>query len=64
MGTYFKSMPENRDEIINEYGNILFRICLIMLGNSSDAEDAVQETMIKYMNRRCADEKLQDSFDE
>ncbi|MCD7846286.1 MAG: RNA polymerase sigma factor [Oscillospiraceae bacterium] len=28
---------------------MLFRICLSMLGNDSDAEDAVQETAVKYM---------------
>lgn len=37
--------------IMDDYGNILFRICLIMLGNSHDAEDAVQETLIKYLQK-------------
>lgn len=37
--------------IMDDYGNILFRTCLIMLGNSHDAEDAVQETLIKYLQK-------------
>ena len=30
---------------------MLFRLCLITLGNASDAEDVVQETMIKYLQK-------------
>ncbi|MBR4082958.1 MAG: RNA polymerase sigma factor [Lachnospiraceae bacterium] len=33
------------------YGNMLFRIALITLGDASDAEDTVQETLIKYMQK-------------
>lgn len=40
---------DNVREAVNEYGDILYRICLIMLRNTADAEDAVQETFIKYM---------------
>ena len=39
------------ERIMDDYGNTLFRICLIMLGNSHDAEDAVQETLIKYLQK-------------
>lgn len=39
------------EKIMDDYGNTLFRICLIMLGNSHDAEDAVQETLIKYLQK-------------
>ena len=37
--------------LLHDYGNILFRLCLVTLGNANDAEDAVQETIIKYMQR-------------
>lgn len=37
------------EKVVDMYGNILFRLCLVMLGNASDAEDALQETMIKYL---------------
>lgn len=39
------------EEIISKYSDILFRICLIILGNKNDAEDALQETIIKYMTK-------------
>ena len=39
------------ERIIHTYGNMLFRLCLVVLGNASDAEDAVQETMIKYLQK-------------
>lgn len=36
------------ERVMDDYGNILFRICLLMLCNSHDAEDVVQETFMKY----------------
>lgn len=39
------------EKIVKLYGNMLFRLCLIMLGNPDDAEDAVQETFIKYLQK-------------
>ncbi len=37
--------------VVQIYGNMLFRICYVILGNEADAEDAVQETIIKYMQK-------------
>lgn len=37
------------EQMIKQYGDMLFRLCLVMLKNKSDAEDAVQETVLKYM---------------
>ena len=37
------------ETIVHTYGNTLYRLCLVMLGNESDAEDAVQETFIKFI---------------
>lgn len=37
--------------VMETYGNMLFRLCLVMLGNSADAEDALQETMLKYYRK-------------
>ncbi len=36
---------------IRTYGNTLYRLCFVMLGNESDAEDAIQETFIRYMQK-------------
>ena len=39
------------ENIMHTYGNMLFRLCLITLGNASDAEDAVSETLLKYLQK-------------
>lgn len=39
------------DRIVDTYGHMLFRICLVMLCNEPDAEDAVQDTFIKYLSK-------------
>ena len=39
------------ETVVHTYGNTLYRICLVMLGNENDAEDAVQEAFISYMQR-------------
>lgn len=39
------------EKMVQTYGNMLFRLCLVTLGNASDAEDAVQETFMKYLQK-------------
>jgi len=39
------------ETLIAQYGDMLFILCMIMLKNESDAEDAVQETYIKYFQK-------------
>lgn len=49
-----KPSPRTADDvetILETYGDMLYRLCLIMLKNESDAEDAVQETMIRYYQK-------------
>ena len=41
----------NLDAAVRAYGSILYRTCLVMLGSESDAEDAVQETFVKYLQK-------------
>jgi len=36
-------------ETYDHYGVMLYRLCVIILANKEDAEDAVQDTFIKYM---------------
>ena len=35
------------EKTIEKYADMLYRLCVIMLKNESDAEDAVQETILK-----------------
>lgn len=43
---------ESIERILNTYGNMLYRLCLVMLKTEADAEDAVQETILKYLQKR------------
>ena len=42
---------DDLEQVMNAYGNMLFRLCIVMLGNSADAEDALQEVMLKYYRK-------------
>jgi len=39
------------EEIFEQYGNMLFRYALMMLSSAQDAEDAVQDTLLKYWQK-------------
>ncbi len=43
--------PDAIETAINKYGNMLYKICFIMLQNENDTEDAIQETFIKYYQK-------------
>ena len=36
------------ESAVNRYGSMLYRLTVLMLKNTSDAEDVVQETIIQY----------------
>lgn len=38
--------------IYDRYGKMLYRMCMVILGNRQDAEDAVQDTFAKYLKTR------------
>lgn len=40
------------ESVFGEYGNMLYRIAFVMMKNAYDAEDVVQDTLIKYMECR------------
>lgn len=39
------------ESVVRKYSHMLFKICLVMLCNEFDAEDAVQETFYKYISK-------------
>lgn len=43
---------DNIEWIVNTYGDTLYRICLVILKNEGDAEDVVQDTIIKYIEKK------------
>lgn len=48
-----KEGPERSvEEVFQEYGNMLYRIAFVMMKNAFDAEDIVQDTLIKYLECR------------
>lgn len=36
---------------VEKYSKMLFRICIVILCNTADAEDAVQETFLRYITK-------------
>ena len=40
------------EDVFAQYGNMLYRTAFVMMKNQYDAEDAVQDTLIKYIDRR------------
>ena len=50
---------EDVETIIERYGDLLYRLCILMLKNESDAEDAIQETMIQYYRKAPAFENTE-----
>ncbi len=48
------SSGRSTDEIrlaVEKYSDMMYRIAYIMLGNESDAQDAVQDSLIKYITK-------------
>ena len=42
---------DDLEQVMESYGNMLYRLCLVMLGSHADAEDALQETMLRYYRK-------------
>lgn len=51
MNSSVRPTDEQMRKMVDTYSNMLFKICFVMLCNEHDAEDAVQETFIKYLER-------------
>ena len=46
------SPDQSVEEIFRTYGSMLYRIAFVMMKNVFDAEDVVQDILIKYMEQR------------
>lgn len=42
---------DGAEDILDKYGNNLYRICLVTLKNQADAEDALQDTLVRYLQK-------------
>lgn len=49
MDNYSLRPNEEVEAAVRRYGDMLFRLCFVMLGGGADAEDAVQDTMLAYL---------------
>lgn len=45
-----KTEPEVR-RILHDHGDMLYRTAYLLLGNSHDVQDALQETMLRYLEK-------------
>lgn len=43
---------DDLDNKYDQYANMLFKLCLVILSSESDAEDAVQESFIRYIRKK------------
>jgi len=51
--------PDRLEDLINKYENTLFRTALAILGDRAGAEDAVQDTFLRWLEK-CPDIKDED----
>lgn len=42
----------NIEEAVATYSNMLYKICIVMLCNEQDAQDAIQETFCRYLEKK------------
>ena len=46
------SMEEDIREAVLKYSDMLYKICIVILCNEQDAQDAVQDTFCRYMEKK------------
>lgn len=45
------TQAENLNRVMEEYGNSIYRMSFLLLKNEQDAQDILQETLIKYLQK-------------
>lgn len=48
---HFTPPPRETERVVEQYGDMLYRLCLVALGSRTDAEDAVQDTLLRYLQK-------------
>ncbi len=51
MPVKIKKIPPDAERAVSAYGNSLYRLCSVMTGNREDADDAVQECFLRYIEK-------------
>ena len=46
------SMEGHMKEIFEKYSDMLYKLCIVMLCNEQDVQDAIQETFCRYLERK------------
>lgn len=44
-------IPPDAERAVSLYGNSIYRLCTVMLGNREDAQDAVQDCFLRYITK-------------
>lgn len=51
MPVKIQKIPPDAERAVKKYGNSLFRLCSVMTGNRDDADDALQECFLRYIEK-------------
>ena len=46
-----QKIPPDAERAVKEYGNSILRLCTVMTGNKDDADDALQECFLRYVEK-------------
>lgn len=52
MYNLFNSSGDELENKFDNYGNMIYKICLVILCNHYDAEDALQKTFLRYVEKK------------
>ena len=47
-----KRKQDDIEPVVRQYSNMLYRVCFFILKNEQDVKDVLQETFLKYMEKR------------